>query len=197
KVVKVWWVCGVGCWGWFGGMRANCFTTRRATISRPMSSIRFPTDRSIAAGRAILHGRIAHVPDMLADPEYGHDLALAGNWRATVAVPMLHEGKVVGAVSIGKAETGPFSPRQIQLLTTFAAQAVIAIENALLLSELRESLEQQTATSEVLKVVSSSPGDLQPVFEAMLANATRLSEAKFGVLYRTEGDAFRTVALYS
>src|SRR5262245_55117777 len=154
-------------------------------------------DRSIAAGRAILHGRIAHVPDMLADPEYGHDLALAGNWRATVAVPMLHEGKVVGAVSIGKAETGPFSPRQIQLLTTFAAQAVIAIENARLLSELRESLEQQTATSEVVKVVSSSPGDLQPVFEAMLANATRLSEAKFGVLYRTEGDAFRTVALYS
>src|SRR5262249_32675676 len=134
---------------------------------------------------------------MLADPEYGHDLALAGNWRATVAVPMLHEGKVVGAVSIGKAETGPFSPRQIQLLTTFAAQAVIAIENARLLSELRESLEQQTATSEVLKVVSSSPGDLQPVFEAMLANATPLSGAKFGVLYRTEGDAFRTVALYS
>src|SRR5215472_6266898 len=154
-------------------------------------------DRSIAAGRAILDGRIAHVPDMLADPEYGHALALAGNWRATVAVPMLHRGKVVGAVSIGKAETGPFSPRQIQLLTTFAAQAVIAIENARLLNELRESLQQQTATADVLKVISSSPGDLQPVFEAMLANATRLSEAKFGVLYRTEGDAFRTVALYS
>src|SRR5262249_62093121 len=111
-------------------------------------------------GRAILHGRIAHVPDMLADPEYGHDLALAGNWRATVAVPMLHEGKVVGAVSIGKAETGPFSPRQIQLLTTFAAQAVIAIENARLLSELRESLEQQTATSEVFKGVSGCPDDV-------------------------------------
>jgi two-component system, NtrC family, sensor kinase len=74
-------------------------------------------DRSIAAGRAILDGRIAHVPDMLADPEYGHDLALAGNWRASVAVPMLHDGKVVGAISIGKAETGPFSQRQIQLLT--------------------------------------------------------------------------------
>jgi transcriptional regulator with GAF, ATPase, and Fis domain len=73
-------------------------------------------DRSIAAGRAILDGRIAHVPDMLADPEYGHELALAGNWRASVAVPMLHKGKVVGAVSIGKAETGPFSPRQFQLV---------------------------------------------------------------------------------
>jgi two-component system, NtrC family, sensor kinase len=103
-------------------------------------------DRSIAAGRAILDGRIAHVRDMLADPEYGHELALAGNWRATVAVPMLHAGNVVGAVSIGKAETGPFSQRQIQLLTTFAAQAVIAIENARLLNELRESLQQQTAS---------------------------------------------------
>src|SRR6516164_8210221 len=111
-------------------------------------------DRSVAAGRAILDGRIAHIPDMLADPEYGHELALAGNWRASVAVPMLHEGKVVGAVSIGKAETGPFSPRQIQLLTTFAAQAVIAIENTRLLNELRESLQQQTATADVLKVIS-------------------------------------------
>src|SRR5215470_12481746 len=117
-------------------------------------------DRSIAAGRAILDGRIAHVSDMLADPEYGHELALAGNWRASVAVPMLHEGKVVGAVSIGKAETGPFSQQQIQLLTTFAAQAVIAIENTRLLSELRESLQQQTATADVLKVISSSPGEL-------------------------------------
>ena len=131
-------------------------------------------DRSIAAGRAILDGRIAHVPDMLADPEYGHELALAGNWRASVAVPMLHQGKVVGAVSIGKAETGPFSQRQIQLLTTFAAQAVIAIENTRLLNELRqrttdltESLDQQTATSEALKLISSSPGELEPVFQAL------------------------------
>src|SRR5262249_16778322 len=128
-------------------------------------------DRSIAAGRAILNGRIAHVPDMLADPEYGHELALAGNWRASVAVPMLHKGKVVGAVSIGKAETGPFSPRQIQLLTTFAAQAVIAIENTRLLNELQQSLEQQTATSEVLGVISSSPGELEPVFRTLLENA--------------------------
>jgi GAF domain-containing protein len=105
-------------------------------------------DRSIAAGRAILDGGIAHVPDMLADPEYGHQLALAGNWRASVAVPMLHDSKVVGAVSIGKAETGPFSPRQIQLLTTFAAQAVIAIENARLLNELRQRTTDLTESLE-------------------------------------------------
>src|SRR6516162_8167030 len=154
-------------------------------------------DRSLAAGRAILDGRIAHVSDMLADPEYGHELALAGNWRATVAVPMLHEGKVVGAVSIGKAETGPFSPRQIQLLTTFAAQAVIAIENTRLLNELRDSLQQQTATSEVLKVISSSPGELEPVFQALLENATQLCAAKFGNLYLREGDAFRTIAMHN
>jgi GAF domain-containing protein len=153
-------------------------------------------DRSIAAGRAILDGRIAHVPDMLADPEYGHELALAGNWRASVAVPMLHKGKVVGAVSIGKAETGPFSSRQIQLLTTFAAQAVIAIENARLLTELKQSLEQQTATSEVLQVISSSPGELKPVFQAMLENAVRVCGAKFGILYLSEGNGFRTVAMH-
>ena len=107
----------------------------RAVLDRILKIYPKRPDRSIAAGRSILDGRIAHVPDMLADPEYGHELALAGNWRASVAVPMLHEGKVVGAVSIGKAESGPFSPRQIQLLTTFAAQAVIAIENARLLND--------------------------------------------------------------
>ena len=158
-------------------------------------------DRSIAAGRAILDGRTAHVPDMLADPEYGHELALAGNWRASVAVPMLHEGKVVGAVSIGKAETGPFSPRQIQLLTTFAAQAVIAIENTRLLNELRqrtadltESLEQQTAPSEVLRVISSSAGDLQPVFDATLTSATQLCEAAYGTMWLQESDGQMRVA---
>jgi GAF domain-containing protein len=151
-------------------------------------------DRSIAAGRAILDGRIAHVPDMLADPEYGHDLALAGNWRASVAVPMPHDGKVVGAISIGKAETGPFSQRQIQLLTTFAAQAVIAIENTRLLSELRQSLEQQTATAEVLRVISSSPGELEPVFQNLLSNARRLCAADFGLMFQYDGSSFQLMA---
>src|SRR5207248_9184465 len=95
-------------------------------------------DRSIAAGRAILDGRIAHVPDMLADPEYGHELALAGNWRASVAVPMLKDGVPIGAISLGKAEATPFSARQIQLLITFSDQAVIAIENARLFEQVNK-----------------------------------------------------------
>ena len=160
-------------------------------------------DRSVAAGRAILDGKIAHVPDMLADPGYAHELALAGGWRASIAVPMLRHGKPVGAISVGKAEAGPFSERQMQLLGTFADQAVIAIENARLFDEvqartrdLSESLEQQTATSEVLKVVSSSPGNLEPVFDAMLQNAVRICGAKFGNLMLREGDAFRLGATH-
>ena len=160
-------------------------------------------DRSVAAGRAILDGKIAHVPDMLADPGYAHELALAGRWRASIAVPMLRHGKPVGAISVGKAEAGPFSERQMQLLGTFADQAVIAIENARLFDEvqartrdLSESLEQQTSTSEVLKVVSSSPGNLEPVFDAMLQNAVRICGAKFGNLMLREGDAFRLGATH-
>jgi two-component system, NtrC family, sensor kinase len=154
-------------------------------------------DRSVAAGRAILDGRIAHVPDMLADPGYAHELALAGNWRATVAVPMLRDGKPVGAISVGKAEAVPFSERQMQLLTAFADPAVIAIENVRLFNETKEALEQQTATSEVLKVISSSPGELEPVFNAVLANATRICEAAFGNLFLREGPIFRAVARQS
>jgi two-component system, NtrC family, sensor kinase len=159
-------------------------------------------DHSLAAGRAILAGAIAHVPDMLADPAYGHEFALAGNWRASIAVPMLLNGKAIGAISVAKAEAEPFSARQQELLTTFADQAVIAIENARLFQaeqqrtrELWESLEQQTATSEVLRVISSSPGELEPVFQAMLDNATRLCEAKFGHFYRWDGNAFNLVAI--
>jgi signal transduction histidine kinase len=105
-------------------------------------------DRSIAAGRAILDGRTAHVPDMLADPSYAHDLALAGNWRASVAVPMLRDGKPIGAISVGKAEAEPFSERQMQLLTTFADQAVIAIENVRLFDEIQEKSKQLAEASQ-------------------------------------------------
>jgi len=150
--------------------------------------------RSHLGGRAILDRAVVHVADVLADPEYSREYALAGGWRAVLAVPLLRDGVPLGALSVAKAEPTPFSDRQIQLLKTFADQAVIAIENTRLLNELRESLQQQTATSEVLKIISSSPGELEPVFQAMLEQGTRVCDAKFGILYLRDGDAFNAVA---
>ena len=117
--------------------------------------------------------------------------------RTLVTVPMLKENEVVGAIVIYRREVRPFTAKQIELVQNFAAQAVIAIENTRLLNELRESLQQQTATSEVLQVISSSPGELEPVFETMLENATRICEAKFGSLVLFEGNTYRRAALYN
>src|SRR5262249_38826850 len=115
--------------------------------------------------------------------------------RTAVAVPMLKESELVGAIIIYRQEIRPFTDTQIELVTNFPAQAVIVIENTRLLTALRESLQQQTATAEVLSVISSSPGELEPVFEAMLANATRICEAKFGLLFRFDGKFFHVAAL--
>jgi GAF domain-containing protein len=114
--------------------------------------------------------------------------------RSHLAVPMLKDGELVGAISIYRQEVQPFTEKQIELLTNFAAQAVIAIENTRLLSELRESLQQQTATADVLKVISSSPGDLEPVFRAMLEKAMQLCEAKFGIMFRFADGVFRATS---
>ena len=180
--------------------------TYRLTDQQRDRFFRYSTkpDRGSLFSRAILEGRTIHVSDVLADPEYDRsrlrDLVTV---RAGLAVPMMREGTVVGVVTLQRKEPRPFSDSQIQLVTTFADQAVIAIENVRLFDEvqartreLSESLEQQTATSEVLKVISSSPGELELVFNAMLANATRICEATFGVLFRTEGDAVRCVAMH-
>ncbi len=147
--------------------------------------------------------KVQHVPDLRRDPSYierepaAMVLADMAGARTLAVVPMLKDNEVVGVFGMYRQEVKPFSDKQIELLTNFAAQAVIAIENTRLLKELRESLDQQTATSDVLKVIASSTGELQPVFEAILDNATRLCAAKFGNLYLCEGDAFRTTAMHN
>jgi two-component system, NtrC family, sensor kinase len=148
-------------------------------------------DRGSIFGRTLLEGRTIHVPDVVADPEFNRpDQPLATGIRAAVGVPLLREGIFVGTLVVSRQEPGSFTQKQIELLETFADQAVIAIENVRLFDEvqartrdLSESLEQQTATSEVLKVISSSPGQLEPVFNAILANATGICEAKFANLF--------------
>jgi class 3 adenylate cyclase/putative methionine-R-sulfoxide reductase with GAF domain len=141
--------------------------------------------------------KTVHVPDAKADKPYVDGLPRAvaavdlGGIRTQLFVPMIKEGDLVGSIHIYRQEVRPFTDKQIELVENFAAQAVIAIENVRLLNELRESLEQQTATSEVLGVISSSPGALQPVFKAILANAKRLCEAQFGILYLSDGDMLR------
>ena len=147
------------------------------------------------SGRAASERRTIHCHDVLQEPGYELiDAVKQQGYRTVLSVPMLREGTLRGVISIVKTNVEPFTDKQIELVETFAAQAVIAIENTRLLNELRQSLEQQTATSEVLQVISSSPGELQPVFDAMLANATRICDAKFATLYLRDADAFRAVA---
>jgi GAF domain-containing protein len=160
-------------------------------------------------GRVSVTKRVEHIADLKATRSYierNPFMTTAvdhGGYRTALAVPMLKDDELIGAITISRTEVRPFAEKQIELVSNFARQAVIAIENARLLNELRqrtsdltEALEQQTATSEVLQAISSSPGELKPVFEAMLANATRICEATFGVLYLYEGEAFRAVALH-
>ena len=161
---------------------------------------RFPCTRGSVTGRTVLERRPVHVNDLQAEAEdfpEGSALARRLGHRTIASVPLLREGVAVGTIQLRRAEVHPFTDRQIALLETFAAQAVIAIENTRLLNELRQSLQQQTATADVLRVISSSPGALEPVFQAMLEKATQLCDAKFGTLSLREQEAFRTVALHN
>jgi GAF domain-containing protein len=161
-----------------------------------------PLGRGSIVGRTKLEGGPVQVPDVLADPEYKFkEGAQVGGTRTMLGVPLLREGTPIGIIVLSRKRVQPFTDKQIELVTTFADQAVIAIENVRLFDEvqartrdLTESLEQQTATSEVLQVISSSPGELEQVFRSMLENAVRICEAKFGVLFRYEGGRFRAAA---
>ena len=156
-------------------------------------------------GRAAMSRNVARIDDALIDPLYEkkEDAKVEGN-RSMIGVPLMRGGEAVVVIGMGRRRVEPFGEHEIELAKSFAAQAVIAIENARLLNDLRqrttdltEALEQQTATSEVLQAIGGSSGDLQPVFETMLANATRICEAKFGVLWLSEGECFRCVALHN
>jgi GAF domain-containing protein len=173
----------------------------------PIHFTEWPIERGWATGRAFVDRAPVHVHDLQAAAHefpVGAEFALRLGHRTILAVPLLRENEAIGALAIRRTEVKPFTDKQIELVTTFADQAVIAIENARLFDEvqartreLSESLEQQTATSEVLKVISSSPGELEPVFNALLANATRICEATFGTLHLCEGPVFRAVAAHS
>jgi GAF domain-containing protein len=162
-------------------------------------------DRGSATGRAALEGRAINIPDALTDPEYraaGYHKVFG--YRSMLAIPLLREGTTIGTFTLTRDEVNPFTEKQKELATTFADQAVIAIENVRLFEaeqqrtrELSESLEQQTATTGVLKIISSSPGQLVPVFDAILENAVRICGAKFGSLVLFEGNAYRRVALHN
>jgi GAF domain-containing protein len=162
-------------------------------------------DRGTVSGRAMLEGRAVQIADVTADPEYRvPETHRLGKVRTMLAAPLLRENMPIGTITLARQRVEPFTDKQIELVTAFADQAVIAIENMRLLNELRqrtsdlsESLEQQTATSEVLRVISSSPGELGPVFDAMLANAVRICNARFGNLLLFDGHDMRMAAMHN
>jgi GAF domain-containing protein len=159
-------------------------------------------DRSTTSSRAILDRAVVHIPDVLEDPDYSRTAALGIRNRSTLGVPMLRDGSPIGAISVGRFEPKPFSEKQIALVKTFADQAVIAIENVRLFTELdarnrdlSEALEQQTATGEILRVISSSPTDVQPVFDAIAASARRLCDGTHGAVLTYDGSLIHLAAL--
>src|SRR5262245_7784185 len=156
-----------------------------------------PANRGSVTGRAALEARVVQVSDVLADPDYTWSGAQEiGGYRSALGAPLLHKGDVVGVIFVAKKLPQPFTAKQIELVTTFADQALIAIENTRLLNELRESLQQQTATADVLKVISRSTFDLQTVLDALVESAARLCAADMANLLRPKGGVLQLAATY-
>jgi GAF domain-containing protein len=165
---------------------------KHVQIRKFLTTLEVPINRGSLTGRAVLEGRAVHVPDVLADPDYTFShVQKMGGYRAGLGVPLLRKGEVVGVIFVGKNKAEPFSQKQIELVTTFADQAVIAIENTRLFGELRESLEQQTTTADVLKVISRSAFDLQIVLDTLTASAAKLCEADMaGIVRPRDGEYY-------
>ncbi len=180
----------------------SCFIWRSTTTRRRRSRsggcahpIRL--DRSTVSGRAALERRHVQILDARADPEYGSTQSLElGGVRTMLGVPLLREGEPIGVIGMWRDEVRPFTDKQIELVTTFADQAVIAIENVRLFNETKEALEQQTAISEILRVISSSPGDVQPMLDAVVERALQLCDAAQSGIFLVDGDGLRFAARF-
>ena len=170
-------------------LSASCGFSR--AYNEYVGSLHILPGKETLAGRTAHEGRTVHIPDVFADPDYNlPEAQKLGHWRAMLGIPLLREGIAVGVFAFKRPAAGSFTKAEIELAKTFANQALIAIENTRLLNELRESLQQQTATANVLRIISASPGELESVFSAILQNATHICEARFGTLYRFDGRAF-------
>jgi GAF domain-containing protein len=167
-----------------------------------IEGVEFPISRASVTGRAVVERRSVHVHDLAAEPEdeypVGRELQRRFGHRTLLATPLLREGVPVGALVMFRTEINPFSEKQARLSQIFADQAVIAIENVRLFTELEarnqelmDSLTQQTATAEILRVISSSPTDIQPVLEAVTASAARLCEAPDAAIFLAEAEELR------